>query len=289
MAITVKPITQHIGADIEGVDLTRPLTPEEVAQIQKAWNDHLVLRFRNQNMTDDDLVRFSGYYGELDQAPIHSEKKRADDDRVMYINIISNVVENGVALGSLGDGESKWHTDMSYNEDPPKASLLYAVELPDSGGDTQFCNMYRAYELLPQSVKDRIKDLKAVHDASTNSVGQTRRGFDPIKDPTEAVGAVHPLVVLHPETNRPALYLGRRLNGYIKGLSLEESEALLDELWSYAAQEDNVMTQVWKMGDMIMWDNRCTMHRRDSIPQGARRTLHRTQLGGKPMAAAFAA
>jgi taurine dioxygenase len=196
------------------------------------------------------------------------------------ITVISNVKVGGRPLGALGDGEAVWHADMTYNERPPKGACLYAVEVPPSGGDTHFASMYLAYETLPASLKERITGLKCIHDASRNSAGELRLGFADNTDPRKTIGASHPLVFTHPDTGRPCLLLGRRRNAYIVGLGLDESEVLLDQLWAHATRPELTWTQVWKVGDVMMWDNSCTMHRRDSFDASSRRLMYRTQIAG---------
>jgi taurine dioxygenase len=271
-----------LGAEIGDVDISRPLSPAQVQRLTALWHENLVLVFRGQQMTDESLVAFSRNFGTLERAPIPEKLRGGATHRPMLpeVAVVSNVVENGVAIGALGDGELSWHNDMTYLEDPPPASILCAVELPASGGDTWFCNMYLAYETLPASLRARIDGLKANHDSSYTSAGTLRKGFDEVTDASKAPGAKHPLVITHPATGRKALYLGRRLNGYIVGLPLEESEALLDELWAHATQPRFAVAHAWQPGDVVMWDNRCTMHRRDAFDPAARRILHRTQLLG---------
>ncbi|HZT86727.1 MAG TPA: TauD/TfdA family dioxygenase [Stellaceae bacterium] len=275
--IEVRPTGAALGADIEGVDLAADLAPETMAAIERAWADHLVLRFRGQRLSDDDLMRFSRRFGELDLAPISAG---SSPDKRDYVMVVSNVVENGQAIGQLGAYEAVWHTDMSYIDEPPRASALYALEVPPSGGDTGFSNMYRAYEMLPAALRERIATLRCRHDASRNSAGELRRGFVDAPDASQTVGAEHPLVRTHPMTGRKALFLGRRRNAYIPGLKLAESEALLDELWDYATRPELAWYQQWRPGDLVLWDNRCVMHRRDAFDPATRRIMHRTQIKG---------
>jgi len=275
----ITPTGAALGAEVTGVDL-RQLDAATTEAIHQAWLAHEVLLVRDQHLTDDDLIAFSRRFGTLDHAPIQENGRRFVDGHP-EIYVVSNVIENGVPLGSLGAGEAVWHTDMSYLERPPKASMLYALEVPESGGNTYFCNMYRAYELLPGPLRQRIEGLRLKHDATYNSGGYTRQGVAPIDDPLTSPGVYHPLVLTHPETRRRALYLGRRRNAYIEGLPLGESEALLDELWSYARRDDIVWGNEWRVGDLVLWDNRCTMHRRDSFDPDSRRILHRTQIKGE--------
>jgi taurine dioxygenase len=274
-SLAVRPTGAALGADLEGVDLARELDSGTLAAIRQAWEEHLVLRFRRQRLSDDDLVRFSEHFGPLDRAPINVEHVRREEG---YVTVISNVVVDGKAIGGLGSYEAEWHTDMSYVEDPPMASVLYALEVPPRGGDTGFANMYLAFEALPPDLKDRLSGLTAKHDASRNSAGELRRGFKEVTDPREAPGAIHPIVLTHPATGRKALYLGRRRNEYIPGLALEASERLLDRIWAHATREEFVWYQNWQIGDLVMWDNRCTMHRRDAFDPSSRRIMHRTQI-----------
>ncbi|WP_373086583.1 TauD/TfdA dioxygenase family protein [Sneathiella sp.] len=281
-SIIVRPTGKALGADIEGVDLSKPIKAETFQQIQKAWNDHLVLRFRGQKLSDADLIAFSRHFGTLDLAPITTSGER-EIPEYPEINVISNVKVNGKAIGSLGSYESVWHTDMSYNPDPPKMSCLYSLEVPTEGGDTGFVNMYEAYEALPADLKEIADNYECKHDASRNSAGELRKGFSDSDDPREVPGALHPLAPAHPETGRRVIYLGRRRNAYIPGLPLEESEEILDRIWKHASQDKFRWDQVWKKGDLIFWDNRCTMHRRDAFDETARRLMHRTQIQGAAM------
>jgi taurine dioxygenase len=277
-AAQIIPSGQALGAEIRNLDL-RNLSDSEFDSIHDAWLNHLVVLLRAQQLTDEDLIRFSRRLGNLDWAPVQETGRRFVEGHP-EIYVVSNVVENGVPIGSLGAGEAVWHTDMSYLETPPKASLLYALEVPRAGGNTYFCNMYLAYEHLPASLKRRASGLQVKHDGTYNSGGYVRQGLTAVNDPVTSPGAYHPLVVTHPETGRRALYLGRRRNAYLGGLSLVESEALLDELWSYATRDEIVWHNEWQAGDVVLWDNRCTMHRRDPFDPQSRRILHRTQIQG---------
>jgi taurine dioxygenase len=276
---SVIPSGKALGAEVKGVDL-RSVSADDFANIHRAWLDHSVLLFRGQKLTDDDLIAFSKKFGDLDLAPIQETGRRFVEGHP-EIYVVSNVMENGVPIGSLGAGEATWHTDMSYLQDPPKASILYALEVPPSGGNTYFCSMYRAYDILPDALKKRIEGKSLKHDETYNSGGFVRQGITAVDDPVTSPGTYHPLVCTHPETKRCGLYLGRRRNAYIDGLSLQESESLLDELWSYATREETAWHNEWRVGDLVFWDNRCTMHRRDPFDAGSRRVMHRTQIKGE--------
>jgi taurine dioxygenase len=281
MTISIHPVSEALGAEIRGVDLAAPIDDATFAAVRAAWLEHLVLLFRDQSLDDAALVAFSRRFGELDAAPIGAVPDGDVSARgFREITVISNVVENGRPIGGLSNYESEWHTDMSYAEVPPMASALYAIEVPPAGGDTGFCNMYRAYETLPADLRARIAGRTAIHDHSLDSAGSLRHGYRPVTDVREAPGAHHPIVRTHPDTGRPALFLGRRKNGYVLGLSVSESEELLDALWAHATRPENAWIHSWRPGDLVIWDNRCLMHRRDGFDAASRRTLHRTQVKG---------
>jgi taurine dioxygenase len=272
------PSNDALGAELQGLDL-KNVSGQDFESIHRAWLDHLVVLLRGQELTDDDLIRFSQRFGELDWAPVQETGRRFVEGHP-EIYVVSNVIENGVPIGSLGAGEAVWHTDMSYLEIPPKASMLYALETPPAGGNTYFCNMYAAYDSLPAALRERISGLSLKHDGTYNSGGYIRQGMAAVDNPLTSAGVYHPLVTRHPETGRQALYLGRRRNAYIGGLPLAESEALLDELWEYATRDEFTWPHAWQDGDLVLWDNRCTMHRRDAFDSSTRRILHRTQIKG---------
>ena len=278
-AIEVIPTGAALGAMVNGVDL-RDLDEEAFARIMQAWHDYSVLLVRGQTLSDQDLIAFSRRFGDLDWAPVQENGRRFVEG-LPEIYIVSNVKVNGEAIGSLGDGEAVWHTDMSYLDMPPKASMLYALEVPATGGNTSFCTMYGIYEALPARLKERIAGLRIKHDGTYNSGGYVRQGITPTEDPRTSPGAVHPLVCRHPVTGRRMLYLGRRRNAYLVGLDLADSESLLDELWSIVDRPEFAWEHVWRVGDLVLWDNRCTMHRRDAFDPNSRRIMHRTQIKGE--------
>ena len=277
--VRVVPTTAPVGADIVGVDLSKPLSDADFKTIFDAWMERLVLRFRGQNLTKEQLLAFSARFGELDKAPINV---KGEPWIAGYPNlaVMSNIIEKGQPVGSLGYGEAVWHTDMSYSEVTALGSLLYALEVTQSGGETGFLNMYHAYETLPADLKTAIEGKQIKHDASRNSAGDLRKGYKEVSDPRDAPGAVHPIVVSHPVTKRRALFLGRRPFGYVVGLSLEESERLLDRLWAHATREEYAWFQKWSVGDLLIWDNRCAMHKRTAFDPNERRFMLRSQLKG---------
>ena len=274
----ISPTGAALGADVWDVQLDR-LDNATFQDIYQAWLDHNgVIRFPCQDLNDDNFLEFAARFGELDLAPINANGGYWKP-KYPELAVISNVVQNGKPVGSLGSYESKWHTDMSYNESPPKASILYAIELPLEGGDTGFASTAAAYDALSEEMKERIAGLTCKHDSSHNSVGQVRKGFQKTYQKREDTpGAVHPLVAEHPETGRKVIYLGRRARAYICELEKFESDALLDDLFAHITRPQFTWTQKWRLGDVVIWDNRCTLHRRDALDPNERRLLHRAQI-----------
>ncbi len=268
-----------LGAEIRGVDL-RSIDDATFDAIHRVWLEHQVLLLRDQHLSDRDLIAFSRRFGDLDWAPIQENGRRFVEGHP-EIYVVSNVIENGVAIGSLGAGEAVWHTDMSYLPDPPKASVLYALEVPPSGGDTSFCTMYGAWDALSENLRAVALEWRVKHDGTYNSGGYVRAGVTPTDDPRTAAGTLHQLVCVHPETGRRHLYLGRRRNAWLEGMPLDDSNTLLDRIWAIATADALTWRHQWRAGDLVLWDNRCVMHRRDAFDAGSRRIMHRTQIKGE--------
>jgi taurine dioxygenase len=279
MSISIKNFNALLGAEIAGIDLSKPLAQDDVEVIEDAWRERLVVVFRDQRLSDAQLLAFSRNFGELDP-PGPNPYGEPFNKQHPEINVISNVIENGKPIGNLGDGEAVWHADMTYVDVPPKAAMLHSLEVPPSGGNTYFANMIAAYETLPADLRTAAEGKVAVHDASRNSAGLLRKGYKEVTDVRETVGAHHPLVRTNPETGRRALFLGRRPNAYVLGLEVADSEALLDSLWAHATQPRFAMCHEWQVGDLLMWNNLSVLHRRDPFDPNARRVMHRTQIRG---------
>ena len=279
MSISIKNFNEPLGAEIAGIDLSKPLAQDDVEVIEDAWRERLVVVFRGQRLSDPQLLAFSRNFGELDP-PGPNPYGEPFNKQHPEINVISNVIENGKPIGNLGDGEAVWHADMTYVDVPPKAAMLHSLEVPPSGGNTYFANMIAAYETLPSDLRTAAEGKVAVHDASRNSAGMLRKGYKEVTDVRETVGAHHPLVRTNPETGRRALFLGRRPNAYVLGLEVADSEALLDSLWAHATQPRFAMCHEWQVGDLLMWNNLSVLHRRDPFDPKSRRVMHRTQIRG---------
>ena len=297
--VVIVQASAALGAEIRCGDV-RALDDGNAQAIRQAWLDHLVVAIRGQHLTDADLISFGRRFGEFQYSnplpsPLANEGKVRQGGRAEQfpeITVVSNIVENGVAIGGLGDGELFWHTDMSSFEAPPNQTVLYALEVPRSNGQTGFNNMYLAYDTLPAALRARVEGLMLKHDATIDAAGYVRRNFAAAADADLRVspGAVHPLVRTHPETGRNCLFLGRRAKSYLVGLEIDESEALLDALWAHATQPRLAWFHDWQPGDLLMWDNRCVMHRREAFDPAARRILHRVVVkGSKPFNQAEAA
>lgn len=276
--IQIKPITETFVADIEGVDVPT-ISQEQFDQLYQAWLDFGVLRLRRQPLNEDELQTFSAKFGPLEEIPmgrLPEEARKKIKNR--YVTQLSNIIVDGKPIGGLGNAEAAWHSDMTYIETPPPASVLLGIEIPEQGGDTYFADQNAAFDVLSDELRNRVQNLTIKHDAAHTSVGSLRAGFESFDDPREAPGAVHPIVMTHKETRKQTLYLGRREWAYIPGLSLADSEALLDELWSCTALQGNVWQQQWQPDDLIIWDNRRVLHRRDDFDQNARRLMKRCQV-----------
>lgn len=268
--ISVKPLSDALGAEISGVDLSRPLDDATLAEVREAWLNGLVILFRDQKISADDQGRFCRYFGELEKVKSVSSQI-ADQPHIMFV---TNVRDAGMRT-VLEDGEMHFHSDQCYYEIPCKATTLYAIEIPKVGGNTLFSNGYRAYDSLPEAVKARIAGRKAlnVYDYNANP---TLRGTVSAEAPQHW----HPVVRTHPETGRKALYVNRLMTHRIEGLDQAESDKLLDFLFAHLERPELVYEHRWRVGDLLMWDNRCTLHARRDFDPKDRRMLRRITIRG---------
>ncbi|MGE0679717.1 MAG: TauD/TfdA dioxygenase family protein [Candidatus Binatia bacterium] len=258
--LQVIPTSGALGAEIRGLDLAQALSPEAVYGVRQALLDHCVLFFRNQHISEADQVRFTSYFGQ----PVEHVREQPDRP-VKEIFYISNIVENNHAIGALGNEELTFHSDLSYLPQPGRISVLYAVELPNVGGATQWCNCYAAYEALDEEMKARLRGLRAVH-------------RHPIANQNHSTTVTQPVIRTHPETGRKALFISPQFTKSIVELDPAESSSLLDTLFTHMTQPQFVWTHDWRLDDVVMWDNRPTMHRREPFPASERRLLKRTQI-----------
>jgi taurine dioxygenase len=275
-ALRFAPLTKHIGCEVEGIDLRRPVPAQAAAAMYRAWLDHAVLVFRDQDLTQEDLIRVTGIFGEFAPLgrPAHTLPK-GFAKILPNIMLISNIRENGETIGALPDGEMMFHHDTIHRDDPHKATLLYAVEVPSYGGDTLFASGTGAYEALDPAMQQKLHGLRAVNFYVYNSV---KRNDKQAVDATSQ--AVHPVVRSHDETARKALYVNRLMSVKIEGMAEADSDALLDFLFDHSERPEFVYTHVWRKGDLIVWDNRCSSHARTDFPSDQRRLLLRTTVKG---------
>jgi len=270
----VVPLGSALGAEIQGVDLRQPIDDALKQNLLDAWHEHLVILLRGQVLDEDDQVRFANAFGE----PAKVSSGRSFSQKHPSVMLVSNIRENGQAIGALPDGEMHFHTDQCHQEIPAKATILYAMEIPRKGGDTLFANAYAAYETLPAAVKEKLAGRRALNaydkDTTIRSASYENAG----------AACWHPAVRTHPVTGRKALYVNRLMTREIEGLPRAESDELLEFLFSHQEQPQFVYEHLWSPGDVVMWDNRCTLHARTDFPAGERRLLRRvTILGEKPM------
>ena len=274
MPIDVAPLTPQIGAEIRGVDLRDDLDDETVAAIRNAWLEHAVVLFRDQNLGKDDQVRFTTQFGNVGiLARPKQYRTSGHDDMPDGMMLISNVRENGEPIGSLPDGEMMFHHDMLHADIPHTATLLYAVEIPSIGGNTLFASGYAAYDTLPEDVRAPLEGQKAFHHYNYGSVQKGDGKGTPAYSKS-----VHPVFRTHSETGRKAIYVNRLMTEGIVDMPTEQSSALLERLFDHSERAEFVYEHVWRTGDLLMWDNRCSMHARTDFPGGERRLLWRTTI-----------
>jgi taurine dioxygenase len=279
----VKPLSPACGAELGGIDLTRPLAEHEVRVIKDAWNKHLVLVFRGQKLSQDEQLRFASYFGDLGSRKKAPEPLRARAEGVQQdhekVLLVTNIKENGRPIGAFGDGEFWFHIDSGYAQRPYKYTFLYALELPSRGGNTKFSNMYRAYEAVPAALKEKLKGKKALHIHEYNRAKQANASGDISGIPHYW----HPVFVTHPDTGRKTLFVDRLMTTRIEGIGQAESEAILDQLYDIGERSEYIYEHVWQLGDFVMWDNRCTIHARTDFPKEERRLLRRCTVEGEPL------
>ncbi len=273
-SISLRRLSPALGAEILGIDLRDPINDALKQKLLDTWHQHLVLLLRNQTLDEDAQVRFAASFG----VPAKVTSGRTFSVKHPSVMLVSNIREDGKPIGALPDGEMHFHTDQCHQETPAKATMLYAIEIPRQGGNTLFVNAYTAYEALPEHIRQRIAGRRALNAYTSDTMLRTAK-YDDAKS-----SYWHPVVRTHPATGRKALYVNRLMTREIEGLPREESNALLQKLFDHQEQPKFVYEHVWRPGDILMWDNRCTLHARSYFPADERRLLRRvTILGEKPV------
>jgi len=269
----IRPICDAIGAEILGVDLREPLTPDVVKAIEQTWYDHIIVLVRDQDLTLDQQQAYAANFGKI--AVRHQSTATEHEQKASNaLMLITNVRENGKPIGTLPDGEMMFHSDTPYYENPLKATLLYAIDIPEHGGNTLFSNSYKAAETLPEDIKHRIGTKKALHIYDYGNQHKTADNYDKSVHPHFA----HPVFRKHPETGRSALFVSELMTEEILDVSPEVSRELLDFLFEHQSKPEFVYEHKWRPGDIMMWDNRCSVHARTDFPRDERRMLRRITL-----------
>ena len=261
--LEIIPTGAALGAEVRGLDLSVDLLPDVVETLQDAFLEYSVLIYRGQQLSQTQQVHFTNYFGK----PVPHVREQPDQE-IPEIFVISNVAERGVSIGALGNSELPFHSDLSYMPEPGTISILYAVEVPPSGGDTSWASSYAAYDALSADLQNELRLLRAVHRHDREQ-----------QNPPEP--AAQPIIRKHPLTDRKVLYVNPQFTRFIVGMEAIESEGLLKRLFQHVTDARFVYTHQWRPGDLVMWDNRCTMHRRESLDNKDRRIMWRTQMFGE--------
>ncbi|OGA60575.1 MAG: hypothetical protein A3G81_08890 [Betaproteobacteria bacterium RIFCSPLOWO2_12_FULL_65_14] len=271
----VVSLSPALGAEIRGIDASRPVDELTFGKILGAWHEHLVIVLRGQRLDEEAQVRFASRFGEL--SPIHTDHHSASNKAVMYIG---NRKKDGKLVGALPLGEMQFHSDQCYQERPAMATMLYSIEIPSAGGNTLFANGYKAYEALPPEVKQKLEGEKAVNVYDYGGGVLDRKAM---VSPEQGVACAHPVVRTHPATGRQSLYVNRLMTHHVEGLPEDESARLLDLLFDTLERPEFIYEHRWRVGDVLLWDNRCTLHARRDFDPHERRWMRRVTIrGDKP-------
>ena len=273
--VAIKPLSNACGAEIIGVDLAKPISPEVAAEINRAWLDHCVLVVRGQELAEIDHVNFAEAFGPVGYN-LRPDTLRNDamKERHPSVVFVSNIVENGEQIGTLPDGEMMFHTDTGYDQNPHKATTLYAIEIPSEGGNTIFSNQYSVYDALSEQLMGLLEGRNAQHAYEFGVMIKNKEKFDG----PEVRTAVHPVFRPHSETKKLTVYVNELMTESIEGLSDAESRAALDEIFALQKEKRFCYEHVWQKRDLVMWDNRCTLHARTDFPRNERRLLRRVTI-----------
>ncbi len=274
LSLQVEKLSPHIGAEVKGVDLSKPLDATTVEALNRLWLEHIVLLFRGQTLTQQDQLRASDMFGGIGlMARPKDEYPKGYAKLLPNLMLISNIREDGVPIGALPDGEMMFHHDMLHAKHPHKGTMLYSVEVPSRGGNTLFASGYAAYDALPAEVKEKLEGKMARH---FYNYGSTQKGDG--KGTRASAESIHPVFHTHEQTGRKAVYVNRLMTEEIVGLPKEDSDRLLGILFDTSERPEFVYEHVWRVGDVLLWDNRCSSHARTDFPNGERRLMLRTTI-----------
>ena len=282
--VEFRKLSKHTGVEVMGLDLRAPQSEETTREIQKLFADNCVILFRGQKLTQEELVRATSLFGEVAKydrpADLQTEQQKRQLPQVM---LITNIREDGKPIGALPDGEMWFHHDMIHNELPHKATMLYSVQIPTHGGETVFSNLFAAHDALPAHLKSKLEGRMAVN--AFNYGARFKGDPDAMKMRKQAI---HPAIRMHPDNGRKALYVDRLMTQSIVGLPEDESEKVLEQVFDFIESEEFCYEHSWKVGDVLMWDNRSSIHARRDFPADQIRLMWRTTLKGEPVLAAAA-
>lgn len=277
MGISVEPLSDIMGAEIRGVDLKRPLDPETVAAIEDAWHEHIVLLFRDQDLSEEDQVRFSEYLGGPAERSLPQDRTPEGQRTDRRIALVTNIRRDGEQVEHLNEGDFWFHHDGCFNEKPYKGTILYGVEIPSRGGNTMFANLYMAYDKLSDEMKARLKGLRSlqVYDFAMRGKVNFEDDLDRYRHYRQ------PVCITHPVTRRKALFVSPLMTARIEDLPEDESDALLEELCAYTEDRDIIYEHEWRPGDLVLFDNWCSSHARADFPNEEYRLLRRSMVAGQ--------
>lgn len=281
--IVVTPLSPALGAEVSGVDLRDDLPQSTIDEILAAWHEHIVLVFRDQDLTMEQQLAFASRFGELGERKRASGKLRKRTEGIYQTNkytlLVSNMKVDGKPIGAFGEADMWFHIDSGYAERPYKYTILYAMELPSRGGNTLFSNTHKVYDALPRELKEKLAGRKALH---VHEYKRTEK-VDITKDLSDSPHFYHPVFITHPDNGKKALFVDRLMTRRIEGLDEEESERILNRLFDLIESPQFLYEHVWRLGDVVMWDNRSTVHGRTWFPTDENRLLRRCTIEGEPL------
>lgn len=276
LGLQVEKLSPHIGAEVKGIDLNQEQSAETMAELKRLWLEHIVLLFRDQTLDQEAQLRATTFFGEIGILARPAKEYPVGYAKLLpNVMLISNIRENGEPIGALPDGEMMFHHDMLHAELPHKGTLLYSVEIPSHGGETLFANGYAAYETLPDEIREPLEGKRARHHYNYGSV---KKGDD--KGTVSFSDSEHPIFRTHEETGRKAIYVNRLMTEEVIGLPKDESDRLLNALFDHMEKPEFVYEHTWRVGDLVLWDNRNSSHARRDFPNGERRLMLRTTVEG---------
>ena len=280
MAVTFERVHPALGIEVRGIDLRESVDPQTSAKIRKAFDDNIVLVVRNQDLNEEQQLRAAEIFGKvaIRKRPVGSTDPGGEYDTPFML--VTNIVQDGKPLGSFGDGEMWFHHDTSYHAEPTRATLLYSMKLTSWGGQTCFSNMYMAYDMVPESLKKRLEGRRVLqmHDYKRRE----RLNLD-TADLSKIRHHWQPIFVTHPITGKRALYVSRLMSSQIEGLDHADSESILSDLFDISEDPSIVYEHEWGLGDLVIWDNWCSIHARKDFPRNEERLMRRLTIQGQAM------